>query len=118
MIPIYHITERIQYETTAKSGVYYPANYQSEGFIHCSTRLQVLDVANRYYANASDLVLLEIDPSTLFPNLVYENLEGNEEKFPHVYGKINLEAITRIFSFSNSSQGGYTFPENKDILNY
>lgn len=115
---IYHITERTQYETTAKSGVYFPANFKSEGFIHCSTRKQVLDVANRYYGNASDLVLLEIDDSTLVPNLVFENLEGNKDKFPHVYGKINLDAITRIFSFSKSSQGVYTFPERVDILNY
>ncbi len=112
---IYHITERLQYEETIKTGAYYPSDYEKDGFIHCSTREQVLQVANRFYAHASDLVLLELTPSKLIPEVIFENLEGNDEKFPHVYGKINLDAINCVYRLNRPETGGYVFPKIENI---
>ena len=47
----------------------------------------------RYYAGASDLVLLHIDEQLLTSPVVYEQLPGAPEPFPHVYGPINLAAV-------------------------
>ena len=64
-----------------------------DGFVHCSTQPQVIPVANRFYIGQSDLVLLAIDESKLHSKVVYENLEGGIELFPHIYSPIPLTAI-------------------------
>jgi uncharacterized protein (DUF952 family) len=64
-----------------------------EGYIHCSTAEQWPGVVDRYYADASDLVLLHVDEQLLTSPLVYEQLPGAPEPFPHVYGPINVDAV-------------------------
>ena len=64
-----------------------------EGYIHCSTAEQWPGVIERYYSGACDLVLLHVDEHSLTSPLVYEQLPGAPEPFPHVYGPINLDAV-------------------------
>jgi uncharacterized protein (DUF952 family)/heme-degrading monooxygenase HmoA len=65
-----------------------------EGFIHCSFADQVEVVANRYYADVDELVVLTIDPSLLASELVVEEpFPGAPERYPHVYGAIPLSAV-------------------------
>ena len=46
----------------------------------------------RYYREADEIVILEIDPSLLNSNLVVEPSTGGEN-YPHIYGPINFDAI-------------------------
>ena len=62
---IYHIASKNVIKEIVKSGFYSPEGYKSEGFIHCSTKNQVIPVANRFYASTKDLILLEIDDAQL-----------------------------------------------------
>jgi heme-degrading monooxygenase HmoA len=51
-------------------------------------------VANRYYADVDELVVLTIDPSLLASELVVEEpFPGAPERYPHVYGAIPLSAV-------------------------
>jgi uncharacterized protein (DUF952 family) len=50
-------------------------------------------VVERYYADATDLILLHVDEQALTSPLVYEQLPGAPDTFPHVYGPINLDAV-------------------------
>lgn len=58
----------------------------SAGFIHCSDRHQFSRVANHIFRNTTGLVLLHVDKEKLLSEVVYENLDGGPEPFPHVYG--------------------------------
>ena len=49
-----------------------------EGFIHCSTPEQVIQVANARFRGRTDLLLLTIDTDKVGPEIRYENLEGGE----------------------------------------
>jgi uncharacterized protein (DUF952 family) len=117
---ILHITTRQAWEAAQASGEYRVDSLEREGFIHCSTADQVLRVANALFAGARDLVLLHIDPVLLNAPLRYEPpahtpdqpVEAiGTERFPHVYGPINLEAVVRVTHFAPDAEGRFThFP--------
>lgn len=110
---IYHITTQPIWEQAQKNGVYIPVAYPTDGFIHCSDHYQVEDTANRFYASTPDLVVLEIDPDKLVASLVYENLEGGEMTFPHLYGHLNLDAVVSTFEFERSDDGKLKLPDSQ-----
>ena len=107
---IYHISRKVEWNIGLEKGSYSPSGYPVDHFIHCSTLAQVLPVAERYYQEVDDLVLLKIDPGRLACNLVFENLEGGKELFPHIYGELNLEAVVGVKQFLKNDQGKFTFP--------
>lgn len=108
---ITHITTQQEWLQAQASGTYIPTAFAQDGFIHCSDLSQVVDTANRYYANASDLVVLMIDPTKTGALLVYENLEGGEMLFPHLYGHLPAKAVVGTFLFDLDADGGFALPK-------
>lgn len=107
---IYHITTNSEWATAQENGCYTPVNFGTDGFIHCSFKEQVLPVADRYYRNAANLVLLEIETSLLDARVAEENLEGGLENFPHIYGALPAKAVTRFAPLIRDSNGNFVFP--------
>lgn len=107
MTTIYHITKERQWQGTKGQSQYEAEFFRSEGFIHCSDANQVVRVANHLFRNMRGLILLHIETELLHPRLLYENLEGASELFPHVYGPINLNAIVRVSSFEPGLDGTF-----------
>ena len=70
-----------------------------EGFIHASTAAQVPLVAAAYYRDAPDLVLLVIDTERVAPGLRYEQVPGQPDPYPHIYGPLNLDAVIETRPF-------------------
>lgn len=112
---IYHFTERHTFERAKEAGSYEPLAFSKDGFIHCSTREQVLLVANAIARRDSELVLLEIDTDKVSSRIIYENLEGGAKLFPHIYGKLDLDAIMRVWKFAPTDQR-FEFPQDQDLL--
>lgn len=104
---IYHITTKQRWQDTQRQNQYEPESFQLEGFIHCSNADQVVRVANYLFSNTHGLVLLHIKTALLHSSLVYENLEGGEELFPHVYGPINLDAVVHVADFEPGLDGSF-----------
>ena len=92
---IYHITPAATWAEFDGEPIYAADSLQSEGFIHLSEREQVAGVLDRYYRNVPDLLLLHIDPVKLIHELRYEEAP-NGERFPHVYGPINRDAVVDV----------------------
>ena len=91
---IYHIVSADAWDRF--TGALYEADSLStEGFIHCSFREQLGDVIERYYKETKNLVILEIDSMKLSSKLVVEPSTGGE-KYPHIYGPINVDAIVAV----------------------
>ncbi|MDR9404897.1 MAG: DUF952 domain-containing protein [Halothece sp. Uz-M2-17] len=108
---IFHITKRIEWEEAVRAGEYRAASLSDQGFIHCSTSEQMVRVANFLFAGQSGLVLLCIDVEKLNAKVEYENCEGGEDLFPHVYGSINLNAVVDVVDFNPDREGRFQFPE-------
>ena len=101
---IYHICSRNAWETASSKKDYWADPLISEGFIHCSTIHQVPRVLNTFYSDENDLLLLEIDTSSLSPNLRWEpGTDKAEELFPHVYGSLNKDAILRVIDINKDT---------------
>jgi uncharacterized protein (DUF952 family) len=102
---ILHLATDRAWAAAIRSGFYTAPSLATEGFIHCSDPHQVIWVANTRFAGRTDLVALQIDATRLSVEGRYENLEGGQEYFPHVYGPINLDAVTRVDPFPARPDG-------------
>jgi len=87
---IYHVA--LPEKWTAAGDLYEHESLTAEGFIHCSFAEQLDGVLSRYFNGESEVTILEIDPAKLKSKLVVEP-STNGEKFPHVYGAINRDAV-------------------------
>jgi uncharacterized protein (DUF952 family) len=99
--PVLHLAEVAHWDEARRTGEYrwstLGRTLEEEGFIHCATPEQVPGVLARYYAAyADDLVLLTVDPERLTAPLHWDVVNTvTGERFPHVYGAITPDAVTR-----------------------
>ncbi len=116
MKAIYHIATKENLENASQAGFYVVESLFSEGFIHCSTREEVANTANRRFKGKTDLVLLQLNETAIAAPVKYENLSGGEVMYPHIYGKLNCNAIVGAFSFKPQPNGEFTFPDATESI--
>ena len=94
---IYHLAKPSDWEKALEKGSYEHISLQAEGFIHCSTKEQLLPTANIHFKDEQELVVLFISERLVKGTLKWEE-SRNGELFPHIYGKIQLKHVenTRI----------------------
>ncbi len=93
---IYHLTTLPEWEEAQDKGSYQPPSFQQEGFIHCSTESQLEGVMKKHFQQHENLVKLVIDPARVLQKIQYDKVEGEVNEYPHIYGPLNLEAVTQI----------------------
>jgi uncharacterized protein (DUF952 family) len=100
---IFHIALAADWAQAQRDGRYAVSTrgrtLAEEGFIHASTAAQVPVVAGAYYRDAPDLVLLVIEAERVGSPIRYEQVPGQADPYPHIYGPLNLDAVveTRLF---------------------
>jgi uncharacterized protein (DUF952 family) len=109
---ILHITKRNAWERAQALGSYRADTLESQGFIHCSTPEQVVRVANSLFRWQDDLMLLSIDREEVEAEIRYENLEGGEEVFPHIYGPLNIDAVVSVVDLKPETDGTFVLPKS------
>jgi uncharacterized protein (DUF952 family) len=108
---IYHITSRTSWADAKKSDAYTADSLSTQGFIHCSKADQVVRVADTWYTGQHGLVLLEIDLTRLKPEVRWEpGTDKPDDLFPHIYGPINADAVSRVLDFEPGPDGRFTLP--------
>ncbi len=118
---IYHITSRSRWAQAQAAGLYRAPSLESEGFIHCSRLDQVLDVANNFYRDQSDLLLLCIEEGELESELRWEapahpkpitaGAIAATARFPHLYGPLKVGAVTAVMALEATADGDtFTLP--------
>ena len=99
--PVLHLAEAAHWDHALRTGEYrwstLGRTLEEVGFVHCATPEQVPGVLSRYYASyTGDLVVLTVDPMRLAAPLQWDVVDtGTGERFPHVYGPITPDAVTR-----------------------
>jgi len=106
-----HIVDREIWEWARTAGEYSPASLRKEGFIHCSTKSNYIDTAHRYYKGQSNLLLLCIDAGLVTKEIKYEKAPHSEERFPHIYGPLNLDAVIDVIEFPCDTDGNFSVPD-------
>jgi uncharacterized protein (DUF952 family) len=108
MNTIFHITQRRQWEKAKNLGGYHADSLDTEGFIHSSQATQILKVANKFFHQQKELVLLFIDSTQVKPEIRYEEADG--ELFPHIYGELNIDAVYQVIDFEPEEDGLFKLP--------
>jgi len=106
---ILHITEREQWEQAKQVGIYRGDTLDTEGFIHCSTPQQVIRTANRFFQHQKGSVLLCIEPEQVKAEIKYE--AADSDLFPHIYGALNVDAVTQVIEFEPGEDGKFEMPD-------
>lgn len=112
MATIFHITKRDEWDRAKQAGTYEAPSLASEGFIHCSTSDQVIRTANRLFRGQTGLVLLTIDTDRVGAEIKYENCEGGQEKFPHVYGPLDPVSMVSVIALEPGEDGLFVMPSS------
>lgn len=111
MTNILHITSRAEWQQAQRDGAYRAPSLDQIGYIHFSKPEQVLVVANSFYRGAPELVLLVVEPARLVADLRYEppdEAPDSSQRFPHLYGALNLDAVTAVLDFPPDANGGWS----------
>jgi uncharacterized protein (DUF952 family) len=102
---VLHITTRAAWEAAQSAGRYAPPSLAAEGFIHFSDAAQVARVAAARFAGAPVIVLLCVPVDRVDAPLRYETSDAGAERFPHLYGALDVAAVARVVPFD-----GVTLP--------
>lgn len=111
---IFHIALRRDWQAAVDADEPYTVSTRGRtleqvGFIHAALAQQVAGVANLFYRDCEEpLCVLAIDEARLTAELVYERI-GGTERFPHIYGPLNRDAVVDVMDLRRSAQGLYTF---------
>ena len=104
--PLFHLALKSDWEQARETGTYQWSTrgmrLEQVGFIHCSWQEQVAKTFERFYADAGDVVLLEIDPTRLTAPLRADAIPTGE-LFPHLYGPLPIEALRSIIPYGSDS---------------
>lgn len=105
MTVIYHLTTPGAWAAAQAAGEYEAPSLADEGFIHCSAdEAQTLRVAGRLYSGVAGLLALDVDLVRLKAEVKREPSRSGEI-YPHVYGKINLDAVVRVRELTLDAEG-------------
>lgn len=123
---IFHLVKRLEFLTQVVDNSYTPLRFKQDGFIHCTNGedLTVL-VANDYFPNETDLLVLKIRFSKIKSKVLFEtkvpNPGGKDSPlkknalFPHIYGFLNLDSIEGIARLPKIN---YVFHFPKEFYSY
>lgn len=108
---IYHMCHRDEWRAAQTAGRYGgSAQDKADGFIHFSSADQIVESAARHRAGQHGLVLLSVDAGALGDGLKWERSRGGAE-FPHLYGGLELDAVTAVNDLPLGPDGLHVFPK-------
>lgn len=93
--PIFHLATPEEWAIAQATGSIAPASLATEGFVHCSTEIQLDDTIQRHFFGVDELVLLRVRADELRDALRWEESRPGEA-FPHVYRAIALDEVAEV----------------------
>ncbi|RCS54004.1 DUF952 domain-containing protein [Bremerella cremea] len=90
---------------SAVQGVYAPKSLDTEDFIHASPIGQITRLANKYYCDNDTIHVAVVRKSRVTAPIKWEPATGG--LYPHIYGKLNMDAVEQTFTFFKNEEGKY-----------
>ncbi len=101
----YKILSAAEWECALTLGVFAGSAVDlADGYIHLSTAEQTAETAARHFRGRSDLLLLEVETTTLGADLRWEPSRGGA-LFPHLYGDLPVTAVLEVHPFPLGDDG-------------
>jgi uncharacterized protein (DUF952 family) len=107
---IYHMCRGEEWAAATAVGIYRGSSQDlADGFIHFSTKDQIVESARRHRAGQDGLLLLAVDASTLGNRLRWEPSRGGD-LFPHLYGPLYPHESASVRPLPIGPDGNHVFP--------
>lgn len=118
--PIYHLALPADWRRAVEGGLYAVStrglSLADEGFIHCSFAHQIEPVANTWFRDLDQLVILRLDLEALAAEVRIEpSSDGRAELFPHVYGPIPAAAVAETMAWERAAGEDWTLPDPMEM---
>ncbi len=108
MTIIYHLVPVDYWEAQPADRPYTPADFEREGFIHCTQGdEQIAVVGNRYYRHDQRAWhVVVIDVNAVHADVKYEP-GADDVLYPHIYGPLNREAVINVLPMPRDADGAF-----------
>jgi len=116
MDTIYILVRPDTWELAGKTHQFFERSLANEGFIHACHWRQLDRVANAYFSDANELVIVAVDPAKVQPPIRWEESPSTGDVYPHIYGILNLDATTEVQRIHRSQDGRFEIPEKETVL--
>eukprot|EP00878_Enallax_costatus_P005617 GHUV01005891.1.p1 GENE.GHUV01005891.1~~GHUV01005891.1.p1 ORF type:complete len:138 (+),score=46.29 GHUV01005891.1:231-644(+) len=117
---LYHLVQQPLWQKCKDSNTpYTPPTFEADGFIHLTKEAPLLlGIANHFYKGIQDsFLVLVIDSSKLAHKVVFEAAASvgstqplqptSQQLFPHLYGPLNLDAVTQELAVQRDADGSF-----------
>jgi len=108
---IYKVLTKGQWNQFQRDGVFKgsPVDF-ADGYIHLSCASQLKVTLDKYYADQTDVTILQVDAMKISADLKYEVSRGGDE-FPHLFADLPMTAIGQLWLVSPENEA-YTLPSD------
>ncbi|MGB8647146.1 MAG: DUF952 domain-containing protein [Anaerolineae bacterium] len=105
----YHLVSQVYFDSLDAKTDYLPAPFVQDGFIHCTDDPQEMArIANLFYRSEQPPHLyLYIDKDRVRAPIRYDDAE---QRYPHIYGPLNRDAIVAIREAARDGEGRFLAP--------
>lgn len=108
---LFHVAKQNDYYKSLSTGFYGEFSIKKDGFVHCSTVENLVEVANDNLKMIQEkLIILCIETEKLKSKVKWEKRGTKGIEFPHVYGMINLDAVIKTINFLKDKNGDFYLP--------
>lgn len=107
---IYHMCRADEWDAALAAGSYRGSSQdRADGFIHFSTRDQIVESAKKHRAGQHGLLLVAVDAARLGDRLKWEPAR-NGDLFPHLYGPLLPAESASVEPLPLGADGLHMFP--------
>lgn len=115
---IYLLLRPSDWEAVRNNPMLYESTLSREGFIHACQWRQLNRVANTYFQGVNELTLLAVNPAKVMPPIRWEESRSTGDVYPHIYGTLNLDAVTQAQTLERGADGRFEIPSIEPALQH
>jgi uncharacterized protein (DUF952 family) len=107
---VYKIMSAAELKQMQRDGVFCgsPADI-ADGYIHLSCGSQLAATLDKHFSGVDGLMLVAVDLSRLGDTVRWEPARGGE-LFPHIYGRLPVEAVVSVATLERNADGMVRLP--------
>ena len=103
---VYRIASRDEWFVARETGVVPTRDIDKrDGYMHLSQKSQVLETADLHFAGDKNLLALEVPLAEISHDVKFERALKRGEDFPHLYGALRAEHVSRAFLLEEGADG-------------
>ena len=107
---VYKVMSQSEQQQMQRDGVFRGSAADiADGYIHLSCASQLAATLDRHFSGVAGLMLLAVDLSRLGDTVRWEPARGGE-LFPHIYGHLPIDAVTRVTPVERATDGSVKLP--------